>query len=72
MIADQELEEHGDEYRLLTHFNTDDEQRLNWEMLQHSGKGFIRDEHGVVSGRLVANGSDAGDELRLGLPELQP
>ena len=55
MIAGQELEEHGDEYRLLTHFNTDDEQRLNWEMLQKNGKGFIRDEHGAVSGRLVAN-----------------
>ncbi|MBQ7220779.1 MAG: hypothetical protein IJS28_07360 [Synergistaceae bacterium] len=24
-------------------------------MLQHSGKGFIRDERGSVSGRLVAN-----------------
>ena len=54
MIVSQELEELGGEVRLLNHINTDDTERENWRQAQE-GKGFIRDEHGHVAGRLVAN-----------------
>ena len=54
MIVGQELEELGDEIRLLNHINTDDAEHENWAQVQE-GKGFIRDEHGHVAGRLVAN-----------------
>ena len=54
MIVGQELEERGGEIRLLNHINTDDAERENWKQVQE-GKGFIRDEHGHVAGRLVAN-----------------
>lgn len=54
MIMSQELEELGEEVRLLNHINTDEEERLNWEHVQH-GKGFIHDSKGNIAGRLVAN-----------------
>ena len=54
MIVGQELEERGDEIQLLNHINTDDAERVNWAQVQE-GKGFIRDKHGHVAGRLVAN-----------------
>ena len=54
MIVGQEIEELGEEVRLLNHINTDEEERLNWEQSQQ-GKGFIRDEHGHVAGRHIAN-----------------
>lgn len=54
MIVGQELEERGGEITLLNHINTDDTERENWKSVQE-GKGFIRDGHGNVSGRLVAN-----------------
>lgn len=54
MIVGQEIEERGDEIKLRTHINTDDTARENWQQVQE-GKGFIKDEHGHVAGRLVAN-----------------
>ena len=53
MIIGQEMEELGDGVRLLNHINTDDAERENWRGVQQ-GKGFIRDERGNISGRLVA------------------
>ena len=53
MIAAQELNELGDEVRLINHINTDDEERINWQSLQ-DGKGFIRGEKNQVIGREVA------------------
>ncbi|MBQ3399575.1 MAG: hypothetical protein IJG51_11855 [Synergistaceae bacterium] len=53
MIIGQELEERGDDVMLLNHINTDDAERENWKQLQ-CGRGFIRDAHGKVAGRLVA------------------
>ena len=47
------MEELGDGVRLLNHINTDDAERENWRSVQQ-GKGFIRDERGNISGRLVA------------------
>lgn len=55
MIVGQELTERGDNVTLLNHINTDDTERENWKSVQESGKGFIRDKHGNVSARLVAN-----------------
>lgn len=54
MILGQEIEERGEEIRLLNHINTDEEERLNWKQAQQ-GKGYIRDEHGHVAGRHIAN-----------------
>lgn len=54
MIVGQKLEQLGEGVRLLNHINTDDIERENWKQVQE-GKGFIRDEHGHVAGRLVAN-----------------
>ena len=54
MILGQEIEELGDNIRLLNHINTDETERDNWQQVQE-GKGFIRDKHGHVTGRLVAN-----------------
>ncbi len=54
MIEHQKIEERGDEIRLLNCINTDEEERLNWQQSQQ-GKGFIRDEHGNVAGRHIAN-----------------
>lgn len=54
MILEQKLEERGDKIQLLNHINTDDTERENWHSVQQ-GKGFIKDEHGHVAGRLVAN-----------------
>lgn len=53
-MIQQELEERGGELTLLNHINTDDEEKLNWESVQQTGKGFIRDERGKVAGREVA------------------
>ncbi len=53
MIVGQELEERGDEIRLLNHINTDEAERENWRRVQN-GKGFIRDSRGEITGRLVA------------------
>ena len=53
MIAAQELNELGDEVRLINHINTDDEERINWQSVQ-DGKGFIRDDKNQVIGREVA------------------
>ena len=52
MIESQELYEHGDEYELLNHINTDDIERENWQKVQE-GKGFIR-ENGKLVGREIA------------------
>ena len=54
MIVGQKLEERGDEIQLLNHINTDDTERDNWQQVQQ-GKGFIRDEHGHVAGRHIAD-----------------
>ncbi len=54
MILSQEIEERGEEIRLLNHINTDEEERLNWEHVQE-GKGFIRNSKGQIAGRHVAN-----------------
>ena len=53
-MIEQELKERGEELTLLTHINTDDEARLNWQTAQEVGKGFIRDEKGSIQGREVA------------------
>ena len=53
MIA-QELEERGEELTLLNHINTDEEEKLNWQQAQSTGKGFIYDEKGKLAGREVA------------------
>ena len=56
MSVYQEFEDKdGEEFKLINHLNTDDIERLNWDTAQQSGKGFIRDDKGSVSGRLVAN-----------------
>lgn len=54
MIVGQDIQERDGDITLSNHINTDDIERENWNMVQE-GKGFIRDEHGHVSGRLVAN-----------------
>ena len=54
MIVGQELNERGGDITLANHINTDDIEKENWRMVQ-DGKGFIRNETGHVSGRLVAN-----------------
>lgn len=49
-----EIRGDGEEYRLVSHANTDDAERLNWETAQANGKGFIRSERtGEINGRLV-------------------
>ena len=53
MILAQELDELGDDVRLINHINTDDEERINWQSVQ-DGKGFIRDDKNHVIGREVA------------------
>ena len=53
MISAQELDELGNDVRLINHINTDDEERINWQSVQ-DGKGFIRDEKNQVIGREVA------------------
>ena len=53
MILAQELDELGNDVRLINHINTDDEERINWQSVQ-DGKGFIRDEKNHVIGREVA------------------
>ena len=54
MIVAQELQERGDELTLLNHINTDEQEKLNWEHLQQSGKGFIYDEKHNLAGREIA------------------
>ena len=54
MIVHQEFEERGGEYRLQNHFNTDEEERMNWKTAQEVGKGFIYDEKHNLAGREVA------------------
>ncbi len=54
MITWQEIEERGEEVRLLNHINTDDAERENWQQVQE-GKGFIHDSKGRLAGRIVAN-----------------
>lgn len=49
----QELEFSGDDIRLTTTYSTDEYERLNYEILQHAGKGFIRDGRGNISARLA-------------------
>ena len=49
MSVYQEFEnKDGEEFKLINHLNTG-------QTAQESGKGFIRDDKGSVSGRLVAN-----------------
>ncbi len=48
----QELEQNGEELKLRTHFNTDDEQKINWETTQHTN-GFIYENKKLV-GREIA------------------
>ena len=52
MIVSQELEENGDELRLINHINTDEAEKENWAKVQE-GKGFIR-ENGKIVGREIA------------------
>ena len=52
MIVAQELKQRGDEYKLINHLNTDEQERENWQSVQE-GKGFIR-ENGKIVGREVA------------------
>ena len=54
MLIGQEIDERGEEVKLINHINTDDVERENWKSVQE-GKGFIRDSKGNVSGRLVAS-----------------
>ena len=54
MLIGQEIDERGEEVKLINHINTDDVERENWKSVQE-GKGFIRDSKGSVSGRLVAS-----------------
>ena len=53
MIIGQELQERGDDFRLVNHLNTDDAERENWRGVQ-AGNGFIK-ENGKLQGRLIAN-----------------
>ena len=53
MLVGQELEERGDELTLRNHFNTDDEQRMNWEQVQQ-GKGYIYNDRQKLVGREIA------------------
>ena len=53
MIVAQELEQHGDEYKLVNHLNTDAQEKENWQNVQQQGKGFIR-ENGQIVAREVA------------------
>ena len=53
-MISQELEERGEELTLLNHINTDEEEKLNWQQAQSTGKGFIYDEKGKLAGREVA------------------
>ncbi len=53
MIEAQEIEERGEELKLTTHINTDEAERENWESVQ-SGKGFMYDSKGNISGREIA------------------
>jgi hypothetical protein len=48
-----EIKGDGEEYRLVSHANTDDAERLNWETAQANGKGFIRSGRSKIEGRLV-------------------
>ena len=52
-MISQELEERGEELKLLNHLNTDAEEKINWQGVQ-DGQGFIYDDKGKLSGRLVA------------------
>lgn len=54
MILGQKIEERGDNIQLLNHINTDETERDNWHQVQES-KGFIKDEHGHVAGRHIAD-----------------
>ena len=54
MITWQEIEERGEEIRLLNSINTDENERENWRQCQQ-GKGFIHDSKGKIAGRLIAN-----------------
>lgn len=54
MILGQKIEERGDNIQLLNHINTDETERDNWHQVQE-GKGFIKDEHGHVAGRHIAD-----------------
>ena len=54
MIVSQEIEERGEEIRLLNHINTDEAERDNWQQVQE-GKGYIHDSKGKIAGRHVAN-----------------
>ena len=51
-MISQELEQNGEELKLRTHFNTDDEEKINWESTQHTN-GFIYENKKLV-GREVA------------------
>ena len=53
MLVAQEFEERGDEYTLRNYFNTDDEQRMNWETAQQ-GKGYIYNDRQKLVGREIA------------------
>ena len=54
MIVSQQIEELGENVRLLNCINTDDAERENWRQSQQ-GKGFIHDSKGHLAGRLIAN-----------------
>ena len=49
MIVAQELEQHGDEYKLVNHLNTDAQEKENWQNVQQQGKGFIRENGQIVA-----------------------
>ncbi len=51
MLIGQSLLQHGDEYTLINHINTDDIERENWRRVQH-GNGFIR-ENGDLKARVL-------------------
>ncbi|MBQ9566193.1 MAG: hypothetical protein IJU98_11465 [Synergistaceae bacterium] len=55
LTQELEIKGGGEEFRLVSHADTDDAERLNWETAQANGKGFIRrGGDGEVQGRLVA------------------
>jgi len=53
-MLERDVEVLGDEVKVTTRFNTDAEEKENWDRAQHSD-GFIRDRRGRLQGRLLAD-----------------
>ena len=61
MLIGQSLLQHGDEYTLINHINTDGLERENWRRVQQ-GNGFIR-ENGDLKARVLCE--IPGDEAAM-------